>query len=56
MNLNKKENKKKINISTEDKTDQNKYKKIDLETITKRGYNPHRLVDSIVKEDNVERN
>jgi hypothetical protein len=50
MNLNEKENKKKTKALTGDQIDQKKDKKIDL-TIKKRGYNPHRLVDSITKEE-----
>ena len=51
----KKENKNKMDKVTKNKTDRNIDDAIDLELLKKRGYNPNRLVDSVVKEDNTNR-
>lgn len=56
MNLiDEKENENKMDKPAKKNTDRNIDEAIDSELLKKRGYNPHRLVDSVVKEDNINR-
>jgi hypothetical protein len=53
--IDEKENENKMDKPTKNNTDQNIDDTIDFELLKKRGYNPHRLVDSVVEEDNMNR-
>jgi hypothetical protein len=56
MNLiDEKKNENQIDKRTKKNIDQNIDEAIDIELLKKRGYNPHRLVDSVVKEDQYDR-
>jgi hypothetical protein len=56
MNLiDEKKNENQIDKRTKKDIDQNIDEAIDIELLKKRGYNPHRLVDSVVKEDQYDR-